>query len=1131
LVVTGLSIAVPASAAATTVTLGEAPVIPTGSIELGPMAASTPLSLDIVFAPRDPAALDALLQQLYDPSSPEYHDFLAKGQFGPLFGAAPNTIINVASTLTSLGLTPGQVSSNDLTLPVSTTVAGAEVAFGVQIHQYGLASGRVGFANTSPPKVPSTIAADLIGVLGLSDVATQQPLDLRAPTGSRRPTTPAVLSPNASGPIPCTAASNTGYAYTANQLANAYGLDTGAYAGGRLGVGETVALFELEPFLSSDISAYESCYGISTTVNVTTVDGGAGTGDGSGEAALDIEDVAGLAPDARIDVYEAPSTSNGPLDEYTQIADDDSAQVVSSSWGLCEPLEGSPTAQSEETVFEQMATQGQSMLAAAGDSGSEACYYPQDGYYDKSLAVGDPASDPYVTGVGGTDLTAIGPAPTETVWNESALGAGAGGGGISEFWQMPSWQQTLGVNSDSSGTPCDVPSGSYCREVPDVAASADPYNGYVVYWDGGWTDIGGTSAASPLWAALTALADEGCSSKAGFLNPTLYAHEGDLNDITSGNNDYTGTHGGLYPATVGYDMASGLGTPTSALFSPGVLCNTSYTVTFNANGGTGTMAAETDNVPTALTANAFTYSGYTFNDWNTVAGGTGTSYANGATYPFTASVTLYAQWTGSPPSVTTGAATSVTSSTATLNGRVNPNGYTTTYYFEYGTTTSYGTTTTSTSAGSGTSAVAATASLTGLSPGTTYDFQLVATNANGTTDGGNLTFTTSSTPPPPPPPPPPVTVTLTQGSPTSATVAYGAGYSGHSLTVTDAIGTVSYTEATSVDSTEVVASGTGAISAATSLAPGTYAVGGGDSDTNGDTGTWTFSLTLAKASQTITFTAPSSGTMNGSASLSPTASSGLTVTLSVDGTTTNDACSISGDTVSYLHAGSCVIDANQAGDANYLAATQVHQTITVAKATARTALKLSTTKVTYGDEQTEQLSVTVSPQYPGTTPTGTMTITESGTTLCVITLSSGKGSCTRWAKRLNAGTYQLVATYEGSTDFDSSTSAKETLTVAKATSKTVLKLSATKVTYGDEQVLHLSVAVSPQYSGSPPTGRVTIKASTTTLCTISLSGAKGSCTLSAKELHAGAYSLVATYSGSTNFKGSTSAKETLTVAK
>jgi uncharacterized repeat protein (TIGR02543 family) len=390
------------------------------------------------------------------------------------------------------------------------------------------------------------------------------------------------------------------------------------------------------------------------------------------------------------------------------------------------------------------------------------------------------------------------------------------------------------------------------------------------------------------------------------------------------------------------------------------------------------MAAETDNVPTALTLNAFTRTGYTFNDWNTAAGGTGTSYANGATYPFTASVTLYAQWTTSPP------------------------------------------------------------------------------------------------PPPPPSPPPPVTVTLTQGGPTSATVAYGAGYSGHSLTVSNASGTVSYTEATSADSADIVVSGTGAISAATSLAPGTYAVGGGDSDTNSDTGTWSFSLTIAKASQTITFTGPSGGTVNGSAMLSATASSGLTVTLSVDGTTTHDACSISGATVRYFHAGRCVIGANQAGDADYLAATQVHKTITVSMATTKVTLKLSGRKVTYGEEQTELFSVIVLPQYSGTTPTGTVTIKASARTLCVIKLVSGAGSCRPLSTReLEAGTYHLIGTYSGSTNFYTSSSVKETLIVAKATSKTVLKLSAT------------------------------------TLCTISLSGAKGSCTLSARELNAGAHSLVA----------------------
>ena len=107
----------------------------------------------------------------------------------------------------------------------------------------------------------------------------------------------------------------------------------------------------------------------------------------------------------------------------------------------------------------------------------------------------------------------------------------------------------------------------------------------------------------------------------------------------------------------------------------------------------------------------------------------------------------------------------------------------------------------------------------------------------------------------------------------------------------------------------------------------------------------------------------------------------------------------------------------------------------------------------------------------------------------------------------------------------------QTFTVGRATSKTTLKLSAAKVTYGDEQVEHLSVTVTPQYPGTTPTGKVTIKASTTSLCVVKLKSGKVSCTLSAKRLKTGTYHLVASYGGSTNFKGSTSAKETLTVAK
>jgi len=339
----------------------------------------------------------------------------------------------------------------------------------------------------------------------------------------------------------------------------------GSYANGRLGAGETVALFELEPFSSTDIGAFQTCYGISTDntmVNVTTtaVDGGADGFPQSGEAALDIEAVAGLAPDASINVYEAPDSITSALDEYAQIANDDSAQTVSTSWGLCEPLTASSMALSEQLVFEQMAAQGQSLVAAAGDSGSEDCYGLD---LSTSLAVDDPASDPYVTGVGGTTLASIGPPTTETAWNESAIHDGAGGGGISTFWSMPSWQSPVAVDPTSG------------REVPDVSATADPAAGFTFYFDGGWGRAGGTSLAAPIWGALVGLADEGCgaSVRAGFLNPTLYAHPADLNDITSGNNDYTGTNGGLYPAGAGYDMATGLGTPTAAVFAPGVLCN------------------------------------------------------------------------------------------------------------------------------------------------------------------------------------------------------------------------------------------------------------------------------------------------------------------------------------------------------------------------------------------------------------------------------------------------------------------------------------------------------------------------------------------------------------------------------
>jgi hypothetical protein len=229
----------------------------------------------------------------------------------------------------------------------------------------------------------------------------------------------------------------------------------------------------------------------------------------------------------------------------------------------------------------------------------------------------------------------------------------------------------------------------------------------------------------------------------------------------------------------------------------------------------------------------------------------------------------------------------------------------------------------------------------------------------------------------------------------------------------NAVGADNYTESSSADASDVVVSGSGAIGAATSLSPGTYPVSGSDTDTNGDPGTWAFSLTVVQATQSISFVAPSTGTVEGSASLSATASSSLVVTVSVDSASTNDACSVSGSTVSYLHAGRCVIDANQAGDAGYLPASQVSQTIVVAKAATKTALTLSVVKVSYQHEQLERLSVSVAWSASGVAPTGTVTIREGANAkaLCVVKLSSGKGSCTLSPRALEVGAYYLLATY------------------------------------------------------------------------------------------------------------------------
>jgi subtilase family serine protease len=551
-------------AAAVGQAVGTAPGIPPGAHAVGPASPSAGIHFDIVLQPRDARGLQRFATAVSDPGSAEYRHFLSTGQFASRFGQSLAVVQRVYAALRQIGLHPGRISANNLVIPITATVGQASAALHTRIVSYRLATGRLAMANTSAPALPATVARVTQAVIGLSNLITVP--DPAASVRSR--SQEASSAPAVAGPQPCKAAVNErkrSGGWTYDQLAKAYSL-TGLYGKKHEGAGATIALFELQPWSASDISAFQSCYKTSAPVSLVKVDGGATPGPGD-ETTLDIETAIGLAPKASVLVYDGPGSSyaTSTIDEDTRIIDDDRAQVLSISYGLCESIvkSGAPgLIASENVIFEQAASEGISVFVASGDSGSEGCQRAIPS--QKQLAVLDPEAQPFVTSVGGTNLTALGPAPKEQVWNEAKKHEGAGGGGISSVWPMPSWQKGPGVsNKFSSGKPCHAAKGN-CREVPDVTASADPVHGYIIFYAGKWQSFGGTSAATPLWAAMLADIDSQKSPATfeGFLNPQLYAlPTGLLNDIRTGNNDYTGTHKGRYPATARYDLASGLGSP------------------------------------------------------------------------------------------------------------------------------------------------------------------------------------------------------------------------------------------------------------------------------------------------------------------------------------------------------------------------------------------------------------------------------------------------------------------------------------------------------------------------------------------------------------------------------------------
>ena len=487
----------------------------------GAVSAAKRISVAISLTPRNNKGLDTFIANVSNPRSSSYGHYLTKAQFAARFGRTDAEVKQVKEFLRAQGLTVGKVHSGNLLVDASGTAAQLEKAFGTKLSTWKDAkSGRAFYANETAPTLPTGIAGLVSDVTGLNNRAQlhHQATNTVAPRN---------------GP---------GGGYTPAQLKGGYNV-SGTYTGS----GQKIALLEFDGFAQSNITKYDTNYSLgSPTPTVSKVDGGSGAlGDGQVEVELDIEVLHAIAPKANVTVFEGPNSDAGEVDTYQAIVDS-GIPTTSISWGASESQRTTSNINAVDAVFKAGAAEGLGFYAASGDDGS-------DDAGDGTTTVDYPASDPYVTGVGGTKLTVT----SANAFSKEVAWSG-GGGGKSSVFKIPSWQ-----------TAVQKTAGGGYRQVPDVSAHANPSPGVSIYSQGTWTSVGGTSAAAPEWAAFGALYNQqaAAAGKAnlGFANPALYTASGTgFHDITSGSN-------GAYSAATGWDFTTGWGSYNAATLATKLL--------------------------------------------------------------------------------------------------------------------------------------------------------------------------------------------------------------------------------------------------------------------------------------------------------------------------------------------------------------------------------------------------------------------------------------------------------------------------------------------------------------------------------------------------------------------------------
>jgi subtilase family serine protease len=734
------------------------------------------------------AALDALVQAQQTPGSPLYHQWITPAQYASQFGLSSGDLASVETWLEQQGFSVDRVAASRNAVAFSGTVAQVESAFQTQLHHYNI-NGVTHTANASALSLPSALAGVVLSVRNISDF---RPHPLHRLHGA------SAVSPQ----YDFGSGSSAQHFLAPGDFATIYDLNP-LYSAGDTGNGKTIAITGQSAIESSDVTNFQKASALTQkapTVTLVPSSGTSAVDDTNGdedESDLDVEWSGAIATGATINfVYVGNNSNYSVFDSLQYAIDNDLAPVVSISYGACEADFSTSDVTTLQTWFEQANSQGQTIVAAAGDNGATDCETTSDpntvvnkDEATLGLAVDLPGSSPFVTSIGGSEFFGDVNSPgaywnssnsssnnsaiqyiSEELWNDTSTtnGLEAGGGGKSVLFGKPSWQTGTGVPSDGA------------RDVPDISLNASPnHDGYLFCASGtdstscsnGFLDskgdptvAGGTSFGAPTFSGFVAILNQKLSVNGlGNVNPEIYSlassdYASAFHDVTTGNNDSPCELGSVdcttspigYAATTGYDLASGWGSIDASNFASVFTSVSSTSAIATTTGLTASTTAPTVGTAITLTATVTNNTGsgtpagtVQFNVDGTNAGSAVTLSSGAATYSYTpatsGSHTIVATYAPSSATVN-----SASSATLTINVAAVASGSQSFTLAAANVTVAQGASGTSTVTVTPSGGFTGTVALTATAPSTLTNACFTYTNPTATATGTVTVYTSES---------------------------------------------------------------------------------------------------------------------------------------------------------------------------------------------------------------------------------------------------------------------------------------------------------------------------------------------------------------------------------------------------